>query len=195
MAGLAEVRRAQPHGRRLLARSAGEDLRPAPDVGDAAGFVRIGWPTAPLCTFAATRPRWPRTSMRPCCGSPPTSPGRMPRLPPPGCADCSNRAATCGTSIDAGRGAAARDARPFSGPDRARLLIRRRKRGAAAHGRDDRPRDAGDFSRHRQAVYRDAALSRDARGAARLARPAHRAARGGAARQGRSKGRAVAQRS
>ena len=64
LAGVAEGRRAEPDRRRVLARSAGEGLRPAPACGSAAPSSTPGSRTARTSTSAATRRRWPRTSTR-----------------------------------------------------------------------------------------------------------------------------------
>ena len=59
---------------------------------------------------------------------------------------------------------------PLAGQDRAGLLVRRRERRAARHGRDRRSGDPGDLPRHRQAVRRDPGLSRGAGRAAAASR-------------------------
>ena len=63
---------AHPHGRRVLARPAGEGLRPAPALGAAPASCGPGCRRVRSSTSAATPPAWPRTSRRPCAASPST---------------------------------------------------------------------------------------------------------------------------
>ena len=67
MAGRAEGRRADPHGRRVLARHAGEGLRAAPHVGEARRPRRVARRRRDASTSAATPTRWRRTCARRWC--------------------------------------------------------------------------------------------------------------------------------
>ena len=72
MAGRAQGRRADPHGCRVLARHAGEDLRAGPHLGAPRAIWSNGSTAARRSTSAATPRRWRRTCARRWCAPTPT---------------------------------------------------------------------------------------------------------------------------